>query len=465
MEIKICGAAQQVTGSCYLIDLEGQKVLVDCGLVQGSVEHEKMNHQPFPFNVAEIDAVVVTHAHLDHSGRLPLLYKQGYRGPIYTHPATKDLCRIMLLDAAFINGKDVEMENRRRQRKHLPEIPILYSSDDVDAIMPQFKDVAYDEMTTILPGVRIRLNDAGHIIGSAIIEVFISVKGLQRKIVFSGDLGHPGAPLLPNPKTIQDANLIFMESTYGDRLHRSWQATWNELGEAIADAKRNKGIILIPSFAIGRTQNLLYAFKKHYEAWKLGKWRIFLDSPMAIEATEVYEKYTDLYDAKSQQLMDEGGDLFTLPNLHLSRSGRDSMKLNQLTSGAIIIAGSGMCNGGRMQHHLKHHIWQKNCSIFFIGYQAAGTLGRKIVDGANEIKVWGEEIKVAAHIYTIGGLSAHADQQHLLNWYGAFSNNPPLVLIHGEPQSMQALADKIYQKYTVHPIMPTYGAVIDLHKV
>lgn len=465
MDIKVFGAAQQVTGSCYLIDLEDKKILIDCGLVQGTAEQEKANYHSLPFPVEELNAVVLSHAHLDHSGRLPLLYKQGYRGPIYTHPATRDLCAIMLQDAAVLNERDIESQNRRRQRQHLAQLQTLYDRGDVAAVMPQFETVPYNEMKTILAGVKIRLNDAGHILGSAIIEVFISVKGLQRKIVFSGDLGHSGAPLLPDPKTVSDANLVFMESTYGNRSHRSWRATWDELGDAITEAKRNKGMILIPSFAIGRTQELLYAFKKHFTAWNLEPWSIFIDSPMAIEATKVYAKYASLYDQESQKLISKQGSPFQLDNLYLSQTASDSMKLNRLTSGAIIIAGSGMCSGGRMIHHLKHHAWQKGCHIFFIGYQAQGTLGRAIIDGAKDVNVWGEQVKVAATVHTIGGLSAHAGQRELLDWYGHFSTNPPLVLIHGEPDVMQVLADALYQKYTIHPMIPKYGAVIDLHKL
>jgi metallo-beta-lactamase family protein len=446
MNITFYGAAREVTGSCYLLQVNDKNILLECGMIQGG--HEQRNHTPLPFNVNDLDAVIISHAHLDHSGRLPLLIKAGYHGRIYTHNATVDLCEIMLLDSAYIHEKDTLWENKKRQRKGLPLLEPLYSTDDAQTTLQYFSGLNYDQPKQLCQGVTVTLRDAGHIIGSAIVELSLTEDGVTKTVVFSGDLGHKDAPILRDPYHVKHADLVIMESTYGDRLHRSWEATWQEVGEIIQHAKSSKGNILIPAFTVGRTQELLYEFKRHFLQWQLADWQIFLDSPMGIKATNVYAKHTDVYDSKAQKIAHQQHGIFDLPNLHLSESTDYSMKINQIKSGAIIIAGSGMCTGGRIKHHFKHNIWRKNAHVCLVGFQAKGTLGRALVDGIKNIVLWGEKIQVNANIHTIGGFSAHADQQGLIDWYLAFENTPPVVLVHGEEQAMEILAQKL--KYQHH---------------
>lgn len=455
MNIIFYGAVREVTGSCYLLQVNNNNILLECGMLQGSHEHEQHNHDQFPFNVAELDAVILSHAHLDHSGRLPLLIKEGFHGSIFTHNATVDLCEIMLLDSAYIQEKDARWDNRKRERKGLPLVEPLYSTADAVTTLQYFKGLSYDQKLQICPGVQLTLRDAGHIIGSAIIELSLCEDGLTKKLVFSGDLGHKDAPILRDPYKVKQADLVIMESTYGDRLHRSWQDTWQEMGEIIKNAKSGKGNILIPAFTVGRTQELLYEFKKHFKEWQLADWQIFVDSPMGIKATKVYAKYSNVYDDQARNIEQHSG-IFELTNLHLSETTEYSMKINQIKSGAIIIAGSGMCTGGRIKHHFKHNIWRKNAHICIVGFQARGTLGRALVDGVKNIALWGEKIQVNASIHTVGGFSAHADQQGLLDWYLAFENKPSVVLVHGEQNAMEILAQKLKHQCQAHVVQARY---------
>ncbi len=456
MYIEFLGATHEVTGSCYLIKVADHKILVECGLIQGSRKDEMQNDDPFPFDAKEIDAVILTHAHLDHSGRLPLLFKRGYKGPVYTHAATRDLCRIMLEDAGYLNEREAYWVNKKRQRKGLELIKPLYSQSEALAAHKNFRPLEYEKGKEILPGIKLTLHEAGHILGSAILELSLTEGEECRKIVFSGDLGHKGAPILKDPEKLHHADLVVMESTYGDRLHRNWGSTWDEMGEIISTANSNKGNILIPAFTIGRTQEILYAFKKNYKKWNIADWSIFLDSPMGIAATEVYAKYKNLYDKGARNIQHNSGGIFDLPNLHLSEKTEFSMKINQIVSGAIIIAGSGMCTGGRIKHHFKHNIWRSKAHIVIAGFQARGTLGRALVDGAKYIKLWGETVQVKAQVHTIGGLSAHADQQGLLDWYGHFNNRPPVVLVHGETTAMDSLSYKLETEYQSDVIQADY---------
>ena len=452
MHVEFHGAAGEVTGSCHLIECRGKRILLDCGLIQGSRKDEERNGQPFPFDPKTIDAVVLSHSHIDHSGRIPLLVKSGFSGPIYTQRASRDLCRIMLKDAAHLNEKEAEWENRKRERKGLKLIEPLYGLEDAQNAMNLFTGVKYGVRKTILPGISFRLQDAGHILGSAIVELWLEENGVERKLVFSGDLGVANRPILRDPTFIDEADLVIMESTYGDRLHRPTTETMQEMDEIFRKASTAKGNILIPAFAVGRTQHLIFEFAMHYEDWRLNQWQIFLDSPMAIEATAVYARHTELYDEESAELMQKNNHKPLLPNFHFSRTANQSMNLNRVRSGAIIIAGSGMCTGGRIKHHLKHNVWRKDCHIVMVGYQAEGTTGRALVEGASHIRLWGETLRVNATVHTVGGLSAHADQSDLLQWYGHFNSRPPLVLVHGEKEAMQILADKLNDdlQATVH---------------
>lgn len=465
VDIRIFGAAQQVTGSCFLLQVAGRRILVECGLFQGPREIEDKNRQPFPFDPARIDAVILTHAHLDHSGRLPLLIKGGFKGPVYAHRATRDLCRILFKDAGYLNEKEAEWSNRKRERKGLPEIEPLYTQREAGASLKRFRVLDYGIERELFPGVRLRMQDAGHILGSAIVELWLQENGQQRKLVFSGDLGHRGAPILRDPRVLNEADLVFMESTYGDRLHRPWAETWEELGEVLQTCRRDKGNVLIPAFAVGRTQEILYAFAKNYQAWDMAQWNIFLDSPLAIEATNIYARHRDLYDRESLRLGKENGALFELPNLRFTRTTLQSMAVNRIRSGAVVIAGSGMCTGGRIKHHLKHNLWRRNCHIIIVGFQAYGTLGRALVDGAEEVQLWGESIRVAARVHTIGGFSAHADSDGLVNWYRHFERRPPVVLVHGEAASISALGERLRREYQARVITPLEGGRIDLHRL
>jgi metallo-beta-lactamase family protein len=464
MHVQFLGATREVTGSSFLIEADGRRVLVDCGLIQGSAEHERHNADPFAFEPAAIDAVVLTHAHLDHSGRLPLLVREGYRGKIFTHAATVDLCEIMLADAAYINEKDAERQNRRGGRnKHETQVQPLYDRRDAQRTQQHFVGLAYRKRTEIASNVWLTLRDAGHILGSATAEIEVVTGDRRRTIVFSGDVGHRGAPILRDPETVERADLVVLESTYGDRLHRPWAATWQEMGEIIAGARSGRGNILVPSFAVGRTQELLYVFSQHFDEWGLERWRIFLDSPMAIRATEVYDQHARIYEARAREWHDQQGkEPFRLPNLTFSHSSEESMRINDIVSGAIVIAGSGMCTGGRIVHHLKHNIAREGSHVMIVGFQARGTPGRALVDGVRRIRLWGEEFDVRAKVHTIGGLSAHADQQGLIDWYQPINGRPPVVLVHGEAEAMDVLAQRLAAELQARVICADYLQKVSL---
>ena len=460
--VQFFGAAGEVTGSCHLVTVGNQRILLDCGLIQGGRKDEARNREPFPFDPKSIDAVVLSHAHIDHSGRLPLLVKAGFRGSIYTHRACRDLCRIMLKDAGYLSEKDAVWENRKRARKGLEPVEPLFTVEDAKSAMQYFKGLVYAKKRRILPGVSIRLSDAGHILGSSIVELWLKDGRQTRKLVFSGDLGRAGMPVLQDPTPVQQADLVIMESTYGDRLHRSWEDSRREIQEVLTLATRSKGNILMPAFAVGRTQEILYLFAKYYQEWELDRWHIFLDSPMAIEATRVFTQHSDLFDAEAAKLWHQHSINTLLPNLHLSRTAKQSMALNVISSGAIIIAGSGMCTGGRIKHHLKHNIWRKECQLVVTGFQAEGTLGRSLVDGARYIRLWGETVRVAATVHTIGGLSAHADQTALKNWYSNFEGRPPVILVHGEEQAIAGLSDCLREQLSAPVHAACRGESLDM---
>ncbi len=462
MDVQFFGATGEVTGSCFLVRAAGRRILVECGLIQGRPAHERRNREPFPFEASSLDAVVLTHAHLDHSGRLPLLMARGFDGPIFTHRATVELCAILLQDAAYLSQKDADWENRKRERKGLSPVEPLYTVADAQQTQRLFRPLDYRSPTEILPGVRLTLRDAGHILGSASAELEITEDGHTRRIVFSGDVGHSGAPILEDPEFVPQADLVILESTYGDRLHRPWDDTWRELGGILASAASGKGNILVPAFAVGRTQELLYVFARHFETWGLEKWHVFLDSPMAIEATEVYARHIQVHDQPAQRWSQRHGSLFHLPNLRISRTGEDSMAINRIRAGAIVIAGSGMCNGGRIRHHLKHNVWRRETHVVIVGFQAAGTLGRALVDGARYIRLWGETVRVNATIHTVGGLSAHADQAGLLAWCQAIGGHPAVALVHGEPQAMGKLAERLQQDHRRRVVQAEFGQVLSL---
>ncbi len=457
--IQFFGATEQVTGSLYVLRTDQHTVLLECGLIQGSRKSEAQNKADFPVPVDEIDAVVLSHAHIDHSGRIPLLFKRGYQGPIYTHRGTLALSEIMLPDSGYLNEKDAEWENKHREKKGLDPIEALYTRDDAKACLRLFRGVEYGETTEILPGLFLNLHDAGHILGSAIVEMRCKHGDKLSTLVFSGDLGYAKAPVMNPPAQLQSADLVVMESTYGDRMHRPFDETIAELGEVFDSARASRGNVVIPAFTVGRTQDLLYLMKEHEHSWRLKSWQVYLDSPMAIDATEAYARYRDLYGA---QLFSGDSTLPPLPNIFATRSTEESMTINSIKSGAIIIAGSGMCTGGRIHHHLKYNIWRPECHVVIVGYQADGTLGRQIVDGADEIRLWGEEYKVRATVHTIGGLSAHADQAGLVDWYRHFESKPPVYLVHGEERSQIPLTERLETELRAPVTIARQGMRVDI---
>ena len=439
-QLQFFGATERVTGSLYVLTAGQSKVVLECGLVQGMADEEARNRESFPFSAEEIDAVVISHSHIDHSGRVPLLVKQGYAGPVYTHEASKALCEIMLPDSGYLNEKEAEWENKKHGRHGKAWVLPLYTREDAEACIEQFHGLEYEQPTEIAPGLTLTLFDAGHILGASIVRLEYDDNGTKRTLVFSGDLGYRDAPLMDPTTRLDHADVVLMESTYGDRNHRPISETIEQLTAVFESARAAQGNVLIPAFTVGRTQDLLYLMAEHQEEWGLGSWNIFLDSPMGISATKVYSRYRNLFAA---QLFEPQSDYPELPHLFATRSVEESMTINEMESGAIIIAGSGMCTGGRIRHHLKNNIWRPQCHLVIVGYQAMGTLGRRLVDGADEIKLWGDTYRVRAQRHTIGGLSAHADQEDLIDWYSSYKNRPPVYLVHGEERAQRPLLEKL----------------------
>ena len=462
MKVEFLGAAGEVTGSCCLVEIHGMRLLLDCGLIQGSRADEARNAQEFAFDPTRLDAVVLSHAHIDHSGRLPLLVRRGYRGPIYTHRATRGLCRVLLPDSASLSRRDAELKSRRRARKGLPPVEPLYGAEDVADTLRQFRSLDYDAWQNILPGVRLRLHEAGHILGAASLELELTHDRLRRTLIYSGDIGSYDMPIVRDPAVITHADALIMESTYGDRDHRSHEATLAELKEILTSADHDAGNLIIPAFAVGRTQDLLYLFGKHWEDWGLARWKIYLDSPMAIQASQLYISHSELHDDETRELATAKSFMPPLPNLTLCKSPEESMRLNHVRSGAIIIAGSGMCSGGRVLHHLKHNVWRPECHIVIVGFQARGTLGRRLVERQPWVRIHGEAMRVEAKVHTVGGMSAHAGQRELLRWYGNFKPAPPTWLIHGEPAARAALAQRLADDFGTAITEPAHGDGIDL---
>ena len=461
MHLEFFGAAGEVTGSCHILTVAERRILLDCGLIQGGRKAERRNRDAFPFDPGAIDAVVLSHAHLDHSGRLPLLCLRGFDGKIHAQNASRDLCRVLLLDAASLAETDARHETRRRLRKGLPGVEPLYTVSDAQLCLRQIRGHRYDEWFDVVPGVRARYRDAGHILGSTAVELELDEGDAQFRLVFSGDLGQYDTPILRDPAPIESADLVLMESTYGGRKHRDRAASVEELGEVISGT-RDRGNILIPCFAVGRSQEILYQLGSHYDDWDLGRWEIFLDSPMAIQASEIYWGYPHLYDEEASALYRENARMPLLPNLHLSRTADESRAINRMERGAIVLAGSGMCTGGRILHHFKHNLWRESCHVVIVGYQAHGTLGRRLVDGAEYVKIMGETIRVAAQIHTIGGFSAHGDEADLLRWYGEIGGSPPVYLVHGETDRAQAMGEALRTRYGTDARLAEPGQRIDL---
>ena len=449
MKIKFCGATSGVTGSCHLLSTEKHKVLLDCGQFQGGKEMEKMNAENFPFDVSEIECVILSHAHIDHCGRIPLLVKRGFKGEIYCTNATADLLNVMLMDSAYIHEKDAEWQTKKNARTGKPPVEPLYTEADAVAALKMVKPVLYDQLITINDEMNICFNDAGHILGSAITELWVTENDNTSKIVFSGDLGAINRPILRDPKKIKKADYVIMESTYGNRLHEKNATSIDKLVEITKTTIKRGGTVVIPSFAVGRTQELIYQFNMYYEHHPeleqlLGNVNVYIDSPMATNATEVFRKNADVFDEDTKAYILSGDNPLDFKNLKFTRDTQDSQMLNTMKTPKIIISASGMCEAGRIRHHLKHNLWDARNSVIFVGYQAEGTLGRKLVQGAKEITLFGEIVKVNAEIYNLEGFSGHADQLGLMDWLSGFEKAPKqLFLVHGEEQSKIDLAKKI----------------------
>ena len=459
MKVKFCGASIGVTGSCHMISTDNHKILLDCGQFQGGKEMDRMNEEPFPFNPAEIECVILSHAHIDHCGRLPLLVKRGFKGPIYCTDATADLLDVMLKDSAYIHEKDAEWQTRKNLRTGKPPVEPLYTIQDSEAALRLVKPILYDQLVELNPDMKIVFKDAGHILGSAITELWVTEGDKTSKIVFSGDLGVENRPILRDPVKIKKADFLIMETTYGNRLHPENATSIDDLIKITLKTIKRGGSVIIPSFAVGRTQELIYQFNMFYEhhpeyADTLGKVYVYIDSPMATTATEVFKKNAQVFDDETKAYIMSGDHPLDFPNLRFTRNTADSQMLNQDKTSKIIISASGMCEAGRIRHHLKHNLWDSRNSIVFVGYQAEGTLGRMLVEGAKEVKLFGEPIMVGAEIYNLEGFSGHADQKGLLDWLGGFQKEPKhIFLVHGETQSKIDFAAKVKEVFGYEPIV------------
>lgn len=463
MRVSLCGAAREVTGSGYLVETATARVLVDFGMFQGSRATESRNRDLSPVNPPSLDAVVATHAHLDHTGRLPLLPPRGFRGRIHATPATVDFTRLILADSARLQQADSARRSRRLLRAGKEPVVPLYAPADVEALASYFSALPYDERREVADGVEVRLVDAGHILGSASVEMTVREYGRERVVVFSGDVGIKGSPILRDPTPLGHADLVFLESTYGDREHRPQGETLKEFHRILARAVREQQKVLIPAFAIGRTQEVLYRIAEEVHGGRLPEFPIHLDSPMAIAATRLYSEHQALFDEEAGAMMRRGPFLHDLRGLRFTESPAESIALNDSWDMGVIIAGSGMCDGGRMIHHLRHNLWRRNVAVLIVGFQAQGSLGRRLVEGAREVRIFGEKLVVRATVHTLGGFSAHAGQSGLVEWAGHLApSRPRFVLTHGEPKGCDGLRSALRTRLGIEAECPEPGATVTL---
>ncbi len=453
MKITFCGAAEKVTGSCHLVETDGLRILLDCGFFQGGSAREDLNHEPFPFDPKSLDAVLLSHAHLDHSGRLPLLVKRGFSGSIFCTSPTAEITKLMLVDSANLQMNEAAYRGRKARRRGEPEPVALYDMTDVLHCAELFRPVDGYGISIDLNGhVSAVFHDAGHILGSAAIELRTS----NGRLLFSGDLGNLHQPIVKDPTPPPQADLVLVESTYGDRRHRSMEDTVGEFSQAIQTVIPRKGNLLIPSFALERSQEVLYELFRLWHDDQLPRCRIFLDSPLAIAATRVFARHADWFDQQGRELFVSEPNPFSFPPLRFTQTTDESKEINVASRGNIIIAGSGMCTGGRILHHLRHNLWRGDSGVLFVGFQAAGTLGRRIVDGADRVRVFGEEIAVRAKVWTTNGFSSHADQPILLDWI-ATAQPERLVLVHGEKETLAAFSQRIQEVLSLEPHIARFG--------
>ncbi len=474
MKITFLGATKTVTGSNFLVEAAGKKFLVDCGMWQGNSKLEELNNEDFPFNPTEIDFMLLTHAHIDHSGRIPKLYNEGFRNKIYAHKATCDLCALMLPDSGHIQEMENEWKNKKRLRKGESEKLPLYTAEDAVRCLEIFEPVQYDEIIQITPEISVRYNDAGHMLGSSIIEIWVKEGEKETKTVFTGDIGNNDIPLLDSPTMIENADYLVMESTYGSRMHLKNEEKAEMFLNIVSETLDREGTVVIPSFAVGRTQEILYElnklkdiiddeeFKRKYKT--LMKAAVYVDSPLAISATEVFRENMNLFDDETQAQISQGDNPLEFPGLKFTKTADESKALNEDNTPSIIISASGMCEVGRIKHHLKHNLWNPNSTILFVGYQAPGTLGYKIVNGEKTVKIFGEEIAVNARVEYIEGYSGHADQEGLMNFIYSFINKPKhIFVVHGEPNSQEIFEEKIQKETQIPVTVPEYGETYELN--
>ncbi len=464
MKATCLGAARTVTGSSFLLKNNASNILIDCGMFQGSQEIRKRN-RTFHFSPSDIDHLLLTHAHIDHSGLIPKLVREGFKGQVITTRPTYELCQIMLRDSAHIQEMEAEWEhkrNKRRGKKGPPPIP-LYTVKDAETSMGLFKPIDYGEIIQLAPHITARFLDAGHILGSAFIEIFDHSTNPPLKVVFSGDIGQKEQMLVSDPTPIQEADFLFMESTYGDRLHKSKEKTHRELLNAIKDAIKNHGKVIIPAFAVERTQELIYILSRFYHEGLLSEIPIYIDSPLAISATEVFRNNTQFLNDQTHVLLGRGDHPLILPTLSFARTTEESRAINGKEGPAIIIAASGMCDAGRIKYHLQTNLWRPEAHVVFVGYQAKGTPGRQIIDGSQKIKIFGEEIAVKAQIHTLGGFSAHADQKELLEWLGNFTNpRLKIFVVHGDEDVSLEFVKAIERAFWLEAKAPQWLETVEL---
>ena len=459
MKIKFCGASSGVTGSCHLLTTENHRILLDCGQFQGGKSQEALNAEPFPFDPAEVECVILSHAHIDHCGRIPLLVKRGFRGKIYCTDATADLLDVMLKDSGYIHEKDAERQSRKAIRAGKPPVEPLYTYNDAVEALQYVEPVLYNQLIELNENMKIVFNDAGHILGSAITELWITEDGKESKIVFSGDLGMIDRPILRDPTIIKKADYVIMETTYGNRNHPENSTSINQLLDIVLKTIKRGGNVVIPSFAVGRTQELIFEFNRFYEEHpeyrdQLDKVKVYVDSPMATTATEVFRKNAQVFDEETKAYIMRGDNPLDFKNLKFTRTTAESQALNMDRSPKIIISASGMCEAGRIRHHLKHNLWDARSSVVFVGYQAEGTLGKLLVEGTKDITLFGEAVHVNAEIYNLEGFSGHADQNGLFAWISGFRKKPrQIFLVHGEEDSKKDFAKLISDKLGYDPVV------------
>lgn len=463
MKITFLGAARTVTGSCYLIETGAHKLLVDCGMFQGSKLVKAFNEKDFLFNPAEIDAVVLTHAHVDHSGLLPKLVKEGFRGPVHCTKSTEELCSILLPDSAHIQESDAEFANRKGMRAGKKFVEPLFTVDDADRALKLFRIHDFAAEFTVVPGVRVRFKVAGHILGSAFVEMLVTEGAKTTRLIFTGDIGQPNQPIIEDPETMEGADFIVTESTYGNRVHEAYDKE-GELARIINDTVERGGNVVIPAFAVGRTQVLLYYFQKLLSEGRIPEVPIYVDSPMANKATQITMTNPEEYDAEARSLYEmQGRRLVNMRNLHFTATAQESVAINDTPGSKIILSASGMADAGRILHHLKHNLWREDSSVVFAGYQAEGSMGRQIIDGAKRVKIMGETISVKAKIYNMKGFSAHADKEQLLGWYGGMKRVPKAFFVtHGEIDAAMSLADELRRRLGTAAYIPQFGDCITI---